>query len=464
MKLDYTREELLKLSKEELIDDILLPLLEFVKQYIKPVPPKTSKNSSKPPSTDIKGKLQKKKKKKGGAKKGHKAHYRKISNNPDRQVILPIDECPNCGITTHNFNSNTFDIHQILELKSLDFEIIEFLRQKSTCSIGNTSVTAPNPPGIFDNDFFGPRLKSLILILYYEYHLSYNKIRHFIMVFSNTNVSKGAIINVIKRCGKIFKKDYEQIKEYLRNGDVVLIDETGWRVDGENWWMWVFNNEKYTFYTIEKSRGSNVVREILGEIFNGGIVSDFYSSYSENKVISKWKQKCLAHLIRFLIYIYELTGTDEGSFAGMLLKLFREAIHLKNSVDFESEDFKTKRDIINNKLDNILKEDIENKDEKRLKKRLIKYRKDLLLFLYHEKIPATNNASERALRQCVIHRKSCNGNRSIDGKNAYAVNKTIIETLKKQNEKIFENLVEKLSPKYTLEPKIKLLWNFYNTS
>jgi hypothetical protein len=69
MKLDYTREELLKLSKEELIDDILLPLLEFVKQYIKPVPPKTSKNSSKPPSTDIKGKLQKKKKKKVVLKK-----------------------------------------------------------------------------------------------------------------------------------------------------------------------------------------------------------------------------------------------------------------------------------------------------------------------------------------------------------------------------------------------------------
>lgn len=454
MRFDYTRDELLRLSKEELIDDILLPLLQFIREHIQIVP-KTSKNSSKPPSTDMKSSVKEEEKvpNKGGAKKGHQAHHKKNVENPDRKIILEIEECPNCGSTEHNFNGNTFETHQILELKSLQFEVIELLKRKSTCSVGNISVTAPSPPGIYNHDYFGPRLKALILILYYQNFLSYNKIRQFIFTFGNIKVSKSAIINVVKRCGKVFHRDYEQIKEHLRNDDIVMIDETGWRVDNSNYWMWVFNNDETVFYTIDKSRGRNVVLEILGPDFDGGLISDFFNVYSNN-IPSKWKQKCLAHLIRFLKFVFESTGNDTKSFAGRLLQLFRDSIHLKNSVSFGSKPYKRQREKLENMLNAILSENVTHKLEIQLKKRLIKYRNELFIFLYNKCVPATNNASESALRSRVIHRKICNGNRSITGKDTYAIIITIIENLKKQGLDLFENLIKKLSSELTFQPKL----------
>ena len=51
-------------------------------------------------------------------------------------------------------------------------------------------------------------------------------------------------------------------------------------------------------YVIDPTRGSNVVEEILGDIFDGILVTDFYAAYNQ---ISAWaKQKCIVHLLREL--------------------------------------------------------------------------------------------------------------------------------------------------------------------
>jgi hypothetical protein len=37
-----------------------------------------------------------------------------------------------------------------------------------------------------------------------------------------------------------------------------MLDETGWRVNGQNHWWWVFTNNDAALYQIDKSRGSKV--------------------------------------------------------------------------------------------------------------------------------------------------------------------------------------------------------------
>ena len=360
----------------------------------------------------------------------------------------------------HDFKSTNYLTHQILELKSLEFEIIEFQRQKSTCAFGNVSVLAPNPDGVLDNELFGPRLKSFILLMYYENRLSYSKIKTLIESFSNTTVSKSAIINVIKKCGKVFKTDYDKIIQHLKNGDIIGIDETGWRVCGKNNWLWVFQNENYTAYKIDKSRGSDVVHDTIGEYFDGVLISDFFSVY-DKKVKARNKQKCVSHLIRKLEYIYELSKRDAYSYAGRLLNLFRFAVYVRNKLEYASKTFCELRDFISNLLDWYLSFDVsDNKEEHTIQKRLIKYRDEILFFLYDEKVPATNNSSEQAIRSRVIHRKICNGNRSEIGKVAYEVNASILETFKKQNKNVFEEFINLFKSKSVFEPKLK--FNFPN--
>lgn len=449
-------KELQNLSKKELIELVIVLEQRIAGIEIKlNIPKKTSQNSSLPPSTDIKPSIADVKSK-GGGKKGHKPHFRKISEHPDRTVSVPIEVCPNCGMKHHNFTSNCHLDHQILELKTLEFEIIEFQRQKSTCCFGKpTSVLAPNPVGVLDNDFFGPRLKCFILILYYEDHLSYGKIRSLIKTFSKIEVSKASIINVIKKCGKTFQKDYEEIQKCIRAGNVVGIDETGWRVLGDNCYLWTFNNNENVLYKIDRSRSSKVVNEVLEKDYAGVIVSDFYSVYGK-KVPSRSKQKCIQHLLRDLVSIFEQTGYNPQSFSGLLLALFREAIHLKNSVEFGSEAFVNQRELLERRLDYYTSEELLYANEKRITKRLIKHRKELFVFLYELEVPPTNNMSEQALRNEVIHRKISHGNRSLEGKKAYEVNTSVLATMKKKGENLFSGLMERLESKFEIVPKLKI--------
>lgn len=80
---------------------------------------------------------------------------------------------------------------------------------------------------------------------------------------------------------------YEEIKEKIRHSPYVNGDETGWRVEGENWWLWVFTNKATTLYQIDKTRSSKVVRNVLGKKYQGILSSDFYSAYNELKALAK---------------------------------------------------------------------------------------------------------------------------------------------------------------------------------
>src|ERR1700710_2121176 len=79
------RSDLERLSREELIE-LVLRLQQ---------PTKTSRTSSKPPSTDRKA--QRDKSRPGGAKPNHKGHSRDLSEDFDSAVDHFPDQCPGCG-------------------------------------------------------------------------------------------------------------------------------------------------------------------------------------------------------------------------------------------------------------------------------------------------------------------------------------------------------------------------------
>ncbi|MBM4073910.1 MAG: transposase, partial [Planctomycetes bacterium] len=63
----------------------------------------------------------------------------------------------------------------------------------------------------------------------------------------------------------------------MRRCDVVHADETGWRVNTVNGWLWVFSNQNLTVYTIrtgEGARGADVPKDILGPDFDGILIVD----------------------------------------------------------------------------------------------------------------------------------------------------------------------------------------------
>ena len=108
---------------------------------------------------------------------------------------------------------------------------------------------------------------------------------------------------------------YQAIKQSIRQSPYVNADETGWRVDGQNHWLWVFTNKDAALYQIDKSRGSKVVSDILGEKYQGVLISDFYSAYNQLQALGK--QRCLGHLLAEIKKIQEKNKLAPESIDGI---------------------------------------------------------------------------------------------------------------------------------------------------
>ena len=168
-----------------------------------------------------------------------------------------------------------------------------------------------------------------------------------------------------------------------------------------------------------------------------------YFNYSNNL-----HQLCCAHLLREIKYILE---RYKSQWAETLSLLFKEAITLKKNIG-ELPDDERKRVIknIEERMDGMLAQNLnpEHSEALTLQKRLIKYRQSLLTFLYHEKVPPDNNASERAIRNIKVKQKVSGQFKSDKGAENFCVIRSVVDTLIKRSQKVLENLkfVAELQP------------------
>ena len=72
---------------------------------------------------------------------------------------------------------------------------------------------------------------------------------------------------------------------------MVHADETGWRQNGNNGYVWTFSTPTERYF-LRRGRGKAVVDEALGESFSGVLVSDFYAAYHH---YDGPKQRCWPH-------------------------------------------------------------------------------------------------------------------------------------------------------------------------
>jgi transposase-like protein len=239
---------------------------------------------------------------------------------------------------------------------------------------------------------------------------------------------------------------------------VLHADETGWRVNGKTYWMWCFTNQDTTYYVIDKSRGSPVVKRFFKQVFKGILITDFWGAY--NAVVCARKQKCLVHLLRELKTVTKKWKNENKNphddwaiFLKRLKRILRDAIRLcgKRS-KLETPVVERLRNRIERRLTGLLKGQWKNSDATRLVKRLRRHRNELLTFLYQDNVPFDNNHAERMIRDGVIKRKNSYGNRSQNGTETQAVLMSILQTLKQRKINPVNYLV--LSLKEYLKTKI----------
>ena len=216
----------------------------------------------------------------------------------------------------------------------------------------------------------------------------------------------------------LFGKDYAAITALIQEAKAVYADETGWRMDGANWYLWVFVTQRGTQYVIEDTRGKGVAVRALGEKKDRVIISDGYTAYQN---LPGDKQQCWVHLLRKAkLHSAQLYGDLVLLYKKLLLEL-EKPLPERNRKEFAAA------------FDLLIAKEYPEPDVGKVKGRMQRHKPFLFTCLDHDGVLPENNTAERAIRPQVVMRKIFGGSRSLAGTQAHAVNSSVIATMRKQN-------------------------------
>jgi len=401
---------------------------------------KNSNNSSIPPSTDIKRvsrSLREKSDKKSGGQFDHKGKTLEFKSLPDIIEEYRPNFCTACGSDLSNIESLLQEKRQVVDIPPVAAIYTEHRVFKSVCNCGK--INCGNfPEQVKASLQYGPRIESMIAYMSSRQYMPYARIAEYFNQIHQLPISEGTIDNCLNRFYEKATSAYETIKSKIFNSLAVGADETGCKINGEKYWIWVWQTTQYNYITVSNTRGKQAIDDSfpLG-LPNSILTSDAWAAQLATK--AKSHQLCMAHLMRDLKYFSE-TLKDEWS--SKIKKVFEEALKLKRSM--LSTDYYTENEAIQNienSTNQLLEEGyILSKEVKAFKKRLIKNRDYLFEFLKYENVEADNNSSERAIRNVKVKQKISNQFKTLKGAQIFVVIRSIIDTAIKNNLNIFDTL------------------------
>jgi transposase len=407
-----SRDELERLSREELIE-LVLRLQR---------PQKTSRTSSKPPSTDRKE--QRETSKPGGAKPGHEGQSRRLSQTADRVVDHRPGQCPCCRATLGaDLPSEVVSRHDRIDLPEVKPEVERHQRLAVRGPACGTQVVAAVPPAIRGTPF-GPRLHAVATYLKTFQALSYERLQAALADLFGLTISQGGLMNLLRRAQGRFQAGREEAVSALRRAEVVACDETSVRVEGVNAYHWVFRCQEAVVHHAAATRAASVIREMMQGHRPKVWLSDRYSAQQGHAAA---QQACLAHLARDVAY------AREASQDGVPLRLelwLRSAFDLAGGItSFAASTLGAKRRALERRLADIVAAPTRCDLARALQRKFRRARDQLLTFVsFPGAVAVTNNACERDLRPAVVQRKVTNGYRARWSAEGEAAIRTVVDT------------------------------------
>src|SRR5215218_4963805 len=406
------RSDLERLSKEELIE-LVLRLQR---------PEKTSRASSKPPSTDRKE--QRERSKPGGAKPGHEGHSRIISNTPDEVVEHRPDCCSCCGAALMtDLPAEMLSTHEQIDLPEVKPVITQHQRLAVRCRACGTRVLAPVPEAARGTPF-GPRLHAVATYLKTFQALSYERLQAALFDLFGLSLSQGGLMNLLRRAQGRFRPGREAAISALRRAEVVASDETGVRIEGCNGYHWVFRSADAVVHQAAPTRAASVVRAMMDGHRPAVWLSDRYTAQQGHGLVH---QTCLAHLARDVAYAVEVSNDP----VPWRLQLWLNAVlALAGRVtDLAAATLAAKRRSLDRQLGAILATSSACDLTRELQAKIGRARDQLLVFVaFPGAVDVTNNACERDLRPAVVQRKITNGHRAMWAAEGEAAIRTVVDT------------------------------------
>lgn len=190
---------------------------------------------------------------------GRKGGGRELSNYPDQVVVAQAKSCPHCSAAVDATEQQLKGIYERIELPPVRPQVIRVEHYGGTCPCCQQTYEAPVPVGLEPGSPFGTSIASLVMYLRYSHGVSYQRVSQLMNELYGLEISEGAIANLLQRVQGQLVAPVAQIVERLRRARLVCSDETGARVEGQNQWEWVFQNEQLCLHVIRPSCSKAVI-------------------------------------------------------------------------------------------------------------------------------------------------------------------------------------------------------------
>jgi transposase len=423
---------------------------------------RSSRNSSKPPSSDGPGFKPPERRKGSGRKRGGQPGH--PGSGPELLPFERVDEvvehhpdaCRRCGTLLAGEDPDPLR-HQVIEIPPITPLVIEHRLHRLVCPCCSTSTCATLPADV-EASPYGPRLSALVGLLGSVFPLSFSKTQALLDQLLGVEISRGAIAKVRERLSAVLAEPMAQALEAARQQPVAYVDETGaptGNADGNNpsgkrGWQWVMVTAAVTVFLQGLSRSTAAAIELLGSTFGGIVVSDRFSAY--NHLPIQQRQLCWAHLIRDLTAIAERPGASAefgAELLGLQQQLFDHWHRYKHgTIDWHAlqQSCRPIRQAFETTLQRVVELGAQRGERTpwaktvRTAQQILQLADGLWTFLETPGIEPTNNAAERALRQSVIQRKISHGVQSRQGAICRSRLLTVTTTLRQQGRDVWQFL------------------------
>ena len=190
---------------------------------------------------------------------------------PTHRVEHVMENCPDCG--AHRSGGWTQRTREVIELPVVPVQVTEQVYIARTCPACRRRCT---PPAVLDGVVLGQQrlgvnLLSLIATLREEGRLPIRSVQWYLDTVHQLRLSVGAIVSAIHQTAQRAQPAVAAILDRIRASPVVHADETGWREDGANGYVWTFSTPTERYF-LRLGRGKAVVDEALGDAFSGVLV------------------------------------------------------------------------------------------------------------------------------------------------------------------------------------------------
>jgi len=377
----------------------------------KPSPPAFVKaNVTKPPGQ-----------KKARKKRAAQFNQARRREPPTRSVEHHISTCTQCGSRLGGVS--VARRRQVIEVPPPPpVEVTEHVVYHGWCSQCGKWREAPLDVSaqVMGQGRLGVRITSMIAYLRTVMRLPVRQIQAYLATLHDLKISTGQIVALLHRLTEQLEPTLAALKARIRGSPAVQADETGWREDGTNGYIWSVSTPTVRYYEYHHSRGHEVVEALLGPEFSGVLGSDFYAAYNCYEGLH---QRCWVHFLRDGHDLSEQYPDDAAvqKWFTAIKALYEKACAYAGPdpalpLARQQAARRQQQQILEQELWQLCAPYVQSSSPlQTLCKRVQRFLPELFVFLARPEVPADNNLAERTMRPVVIARKISGGSRSPSG-------------------------------------------------